>query len=79
MLSPLILNNKFCYICYFSFCIGDNCDFDANFSNRKKIGFSWGFCIYNRKKVVRVSGEFLELIWMKMLILVGFDDIGCDI
>lgn len=45
----------------------------------EKIGFSLDFCIYNRKKVVWVSCEFLELIWIKMLILVDFDDIGFDI
>lgn len=53
--------------------------FDANFSNRKKIGFSWNFCIYNRKKVNWIVILILGQKCVKVLILAGFNDIGCDI
>ena len=38
-----------------------------------------GFCIYIRRKwFVLVFGIWI-VWWTKVLILVGFDDIGCDI
>ena len=48
-------------------------------SNRWKCWFSLGFCIYIGRKWFGLWGGIWVVEWVKVLILVGFYDIGCDI
>ena len=44
----------------------------------ESIGFSWDFCIYIGRKWFGLVFGIWIVWWTKVLILVGFDDIGCD-
>ena len=45
----------------------------------ESVDFSWDFCIYIGRKWIGLWVEIWVVWWVKVLILVGFDDIGCDI
>ena len=55
------------------------CKFSEKFGDRWKCGFFLGFCIYIGRKWFGFGFWDGVWSWVKVLILVGFDDIGCDI
>ena len=58
-------------------------EISVNFSAKLIIGksadFSWDFCIYIGRKWFGLWVWIWVVKWVKVLILVGFDDIGGDI
>ena len=67
---------------YEKFDVSFVCGFVGKFVEKLVIGKSVDFLVIlylYRKKVVWIVGWGFGVMWVKMLILVGVDDIGCDI